>query len=153
MMAWMEALVAAKGSDLHLKVGSPPRMRVDGRLVMLEGPMAPLPGTDTVLAFASYTLSAEVENLFLTGGAAALPAALQGLAAGIVNLTCQGNSSASLNALNLSDNQGNAAQQATAMVRLVTASERSVGSMSNSRCSTCSVPSGVTRKASVSSTA
>jgi twitching motility protein PilT len=38
MMTWLEALVAAKGSDLHLKVGSPPRMRVDGRLVMLEGP-------------------------------------------------------------------------------------------------------------------
>jgi twitching motility protein PilT len=38
MLAWLEALVAAKGSDLHLKVGSPPRMRVDSRLVMLEGP-------------------------------------------------------------------------------------------------------------------
>ncbi|HZA84931.1 MAG TPA: glycosyltransferase, partial [Actinomycetes bacterium] len=32
MLTWLEALVAAKGSDLHLKVGSPPRMRVDGRL-------------------------------------------------------------------------------------------------------------------------
>jgi twitching motility protein PilT len=41
MLAWLEALVAAKGSDLHLKVGSPPRMRVDGRLVMLEGPASP----------------------------------------------------------------------------------------------------------------
>ena len=40
---------------------------------------------------------------FLPGGAAALPAALQPLAQGIVNLTCQGNSSSSLNALNLSD--------------------------------------------------
>ena len=38
MMAWMEALVAAKGSDLHLKVGSPPRTRVDGGLVVLDGP-------------------------------------------------------------------------------------------------------------------
>ena len=38
MMPWLEALVAAKGSDLHLKVGSPPRMRVDGRLVVLDGP-------------------------------------------------------------------------------------------------------------------
>jgi twitching motility protein PilT len=34
----MEALVSAKGSDLHLKVGSPPRMRVDGQLVVLDGP-------------------------------------------------------------------------------------------------------------------
>jgi twitching motility protein PilT len=38
MLAWLEALVAAKWSDLHLKVGSPPRMRVDGRLVVLDGP-------------------------------------------------------------------------------------------------------------------
>ena len=42
---------------------------------------------------------------FLTGGPAALPAALQPLSAGIVNLTCQGNSSSSLNALNLSDDR------------------------------------------------
>ncbi|MGL4302758.1 MAG: TonB-dependent receptor [Sphingomonas sp.] len=40
---------------------------------------------------------------FLTGGAAALPASLQSLAAGVVNLTCQGNSSSALNALKLSD--------------------------------------------------
>jgi outer membrane receptor protein involved in Fe transport len=40
---------------------------------------------------------------FLTGGATPLPASLQGLAAGLVNLTCQGNSSSSLNALNLAD--------------------------------------------------
>jgi len=38
MTVWLEALVAAKGSDLHLKVGSPPRMRVDGQLIVLEGP-------------------------------------------------------------------------------------------------------------------
>ena len=41
MMTWLEALVAAKGSDLHLKVGSPPRMRVDGRLVVWTGPTSP----------------------------------------------------------------------------------------------------------------
>jgi twitching motility protein PilT len=38
MVAWLEALVAAEGSDLHLKVGSPPRMRVDGRLIAMDGP-------------------------------------------------------------------------------------------------------------------
>jgi twitching motility protein PilT len=38
MVAWLKALIAANGSDLHLKVGSSPRMRVDGRLVALEGP-------------------------------------------------------------------------------------------------------------------
>ncbi|CAN5228032.1 TonB-dependent receptor [soil metagenome] len=40
---------------------------------------------------------------FLTGGATPLPGAAQTLAQGIVNLTCQGNSSAALNALNLQD--------------------------------------------------
>jgi iron complex outermembrane recepter protein len=40
---------------------------------------------------------------FLSGGSTPLPAALQPFAAGIVNLTCQGNSSSALNALTLSD--------------------------------------------------
>jgi len=40
---------------------------------------------------------------FLTGGATPLPASLQALAAGVVNLTCQGNSSSSLNSLALAD--------------------------------------------------
>jgi twitching motility protein PilT len=39
MTAWLEALAATRGSDLHVKVGSTPRMRVDGRLVELEGPV------------------------------------------------------------------------------------------------------------------
>jgi twitching motility protein PilT len=39
MTAWLEALAAARGSDLHVKVGSTPRMRVDGHLVELEGPV------------------------------------------------------------------------------------------------------------------
>jgi len=39
MTAWLEALVGARGSDLHVKVGSTPRMRVDGNLVDLEGPV------------------------------------------------------------------------------------------------------------------
>jgi Tfp pilus assembly pilus retraction ATPase PilT len=38
MSGWLEALVNARGSDLHVKVGSSPRMRVDGRLVVLDGP-------------------------------------------------------------------------------------------------------------------
>jgi outer membrane receptor protein involved in Fe transport len=42
---------------------------------------------------------------FLTGGATPLPASLQALAAGVVNLTCQGNASSSLNALNLKDSR------------------------------------------------
>jgi twitching motility protein PilT len=39
MVVWLEALVAAKGSDLHLKVGSPPRLRVDGQLLPVDGPV------------------------------------------------------------------------------------------------------------------
>jgi twitching motility protein PilT len=39
MTAWLEALAGARGSDLHVKVGSTPRMRVDGHLVELEGPV------------------------------------------------------------------------------------------------------------------
>jgi twitching motility protein PilT len=39
MLAWLEALVAAQGSDLHLKAGSAPRIRVDGRLVALDAPV------------------------------------------------------------------------------------------------------------------
>jgi iron complex outermembrane receptor protein len=42
---------------------------------------------------------------FLSGGATPLPASLQPLIAGIVNLTCQGNATTSLNALNLSDHR------------------------------------------------
>ncbi|HEY0411798.1 MAG TPA: TonB-dependent receptor [Allosphingosinicella sp.] len=40
---------------------------------------------------------------FLTGGTTPLPAALQPLVAGVVNLTCQGNATTALNALNLRD--------------------------------------------------
>jgi Tfp pilus assembly pilus retraction ATPase PilT len=39
LTAWLEALVGARGSDLHVKVGSAPRMRVDGRLQNLDGPV------------------------------------------------------------------------------------------------------------------
>jgi twitching motility protein PilT len=39
---WLQELVDAKGSDLHLKAGSPPRVRVDGRLSRLEAePLSP----------------------------------------------------------------------------------------------------------------
>src|SRR3712207_6829595 len=38
MRTWLQAMVDSEGSDLHLKVGSPPRVRVHGRLVRLEAP-------------------------------------------------------------------------------------------------------------------
>jgi twitching motility protein PilT len=49
MVAWLEALVAAMGSDLHLKVGSPPRMRVDGQLVPVDGPVLVPEAADAML--------------------------------------------------------------------------------------------------------
>ncbi len=33
---FLQALVEAQGSDLHCKVGSPPRIRIDGRLRRLQ---------------------------------------------------------------------------------------------------------------------
>ena len=35
--ALLRYLIAAGGSDLHLKVGSPPKVRVDGALTNVEG--------------------------------------------------------------------------------------------------------------------
>ncbi len=35
---YLRALSDLKGSDLHIKVGSPPRLRIDGRLRKLQGP-------------------------------------------------------------------------------------------------------------------
>jgi twitching motility protein PilT len=49
MAAWLEALVAALGSDLHLKVGSRPRIRVDGRLTTIDGPTITPELADTLL--------------------------------------------------------------------------------------------------------
>jgi type IV pilus assembly protein PilB len=42
---FLKALVEIGGSDLHCKTGSPPRVRIDGRLRKLQAPM--LTGTDT----------------------------------------------------------------------------------------------------------
>lgn len=53
---------------------------------------------------------------FLPGGAFALPAALQPLAQGIVNLTCQGNSSSALNGLSLSDDRDESEWTGTAVL-------------------------------------
>jgi twitching motility protein PilT len=50
MTAWLEALVGARGSDLHVKVGSAPRMRVDGHLVNLDGPVITSEMAENLLA-------------------------------------------------------------------------------------------------------
>ena len=46
---WLEALVASQGSDLHLKVGSPPQIRVDGRLHRLDEPVITSEVTEELL--------------------------------------------------------------------------------------------------------
>src|SRR5438477_5175349 len=38
LVAWLQELVASGGSDLHVKVGSPPMVREVGRLRRLERP-------------------------------------------------------------------------------------------------------------------
>ena len=43
---YLRALADADGSDLHVKVGSPPRIRVNGSLRRLDGP--DLTAEDTV---------------------------------------------------------------------------------------------------------
>lgn len=45
----LHALVQAAGSDLHVKVGSEPRVRVDGRLRRLQVPALTGPDTDAML--------------------------------------------------------------------------------------------------------
>ncbi|RYZ27980.1 MAG: type IV pili twitching motility protein PilT, partial [Propionibacteriaceae bacterium] len=42
---YLQALVELRGSDLHCKAGSPPRIRIDGRLRSLQAP--PLTPADT----------------------------------------------------------------------------------------------------------
>ncbi len=39
LMGWLNKLVADHGSDLHLKVGQPPILRVDGDIIRLEEPV------------------------------------------------------------------------------------------------------------------
>jgi len=36
---YLRALLECGGSDLHCKVGSPPRVRIDGRLRKLQAPV------------------------------------------------------------------------------------------------------------------
>ncbi len=45
VLPYLRALVELRGSDLHLKVGSPPRIRIDGRLRAVQAPK--LKPTDT----------------------------------------------------------------------------------------------------------
>ena len=48
--AHLRALVELAGSDLHCKVGSPPRVRIDGRLRRLRAPELTPADTERMLA-------------------------------------------------------------------------------------------------------
>jgi twitching motility protein PilT len=47
---YLRALVELMGSDLHCKVGSPPRMRIDGRLRKLQAPVLTAQDTESMVA-------------------------------------------------------------------------------------------------------
>jgi twitching motility protein PilT len=75
MLAWLEALVAARGSDLHLKAGSPPRIRVDGRLIAIDGPVLTPEMTENLLGevirpglFEEFQRSNEADFAYSVGG-------------------------------------------------------------------------------------
>jgi twitching motility protein PilT len=50
VVPFLRALVEAQGSDLHCKVGSPPRLRLDGRLRRLEAPVLTAADTEAMIA-------------------------------------------------------------------------------------------------------
>ena len=53
---------------------------------------------------------------YLTGGSAALPASLQGILAGLANLTCQGNATSALNNFSLNDRKSESRVTGTAIL-------------------------------------
>jgi twitching motility protein PilT len=50
VVPFLHALVEAHGSDLHCKVGSPPRLRLHGRLRRLEAPVLTAADTEAMIA-------------------------------------------------------------------------------------------------------
>jgi len=81
--ALLRELVEKKGSDLHLKVGSPPTMRIHGRLVpMTDQKLAP---PDTVEA-AEKILPAHFRDRFTTVGSLDFSYSISGLARFRVNV-------------------------------------------------------------------
>ena len=50
VLPYLRALVQLFGSDLHCKVGSPPRVRIDGRLRRLQAPVLTQEDTESMLA-------------------------------------------------------------------------------------------------------
>lgn len=62
LVGWLTALTGAEGSDLHVKVGSPPRIRVDGQLRRLSGEPGVTP--ESAQAMAASIMPAEVGERF-----------------------------------------------------------------------------------------
>ncbi|MGI8794480.1 MAG: type IV pilus twitching motility protein PilT [Acidimicrobiales bacterium] len=60
--SYLRALADASGSDLHVKVGSPPRIRVDGALNMLEGAQQVTP--EATAEMAAAIMRADVAEQF-----------------------------------------------------------------------------------------
>ena len=73
---YLRALVELFGSDLHCKVGSPPRVRIDGRLRRLEAP--PLTPEDTE-AMVAEVLRADLRETFARTHEADFAYAIPGL--------------------------------------------------------------------------
>jgi twitching motility protein PilT len=61
VLPFLRSLIDLYGSDLHCKVGSPPRIRLDGRLRRLE---APVLSADDTLAMAREVLRADLRAEF-----------------------------------------------------------------------------------------
>ncbi len=76
--------VANEGSDLHLKVGSPPTVRVHGTLAPIEG-AAPLAPADTEAALATILAGSHVDGEFEAEGEADLSYSIAGLSRFRVN--------------------------------------------------------------------
>ncbi|WP_345710438.1 PilT/PilU family type 4a pilus ATPase [Kineococcus glutinatus] len=49
VVPYLQALAQLRGSDLHLKAGSPPRVRIDGRLRALQAPVLTAEDTELML--------------------------------------------------------------------------------------------------------
>jgi twitching motility protein PilT len=61
VLPYLKALVDLSGSDLHCKVGSPPRIRLDGKLRRLEAPILTAEDTE---AMANEVIRADLRDAF-----------------------------------------------------------------------------------------
>ena len=63
MLPYLRALVELRGSDLHLKVGSPPRIRIDGTLRKVQAPVLRAEDTEHMV---SEVLREDLHRDFMT---------------------------------------------------------------------------------------